>query len=177
MTQKKEVDNIYDEAYFAELLSKYQKLVYAICLKAVGNPFDAEDLTQETYLSAYKNLSTFDRTYEKAWLCKIAANKCLDFLKSAKRRIQPAGEEEFLFLVDHRGTPEEAYLKKESRQSVLALCQSLKEPYKTIATEHFYHGKSAAEIAVETGKNQKTVQTQIYRARGMLKKTVKEETA
>lgn len=174
---EREVGNIHDESYFNELLDKYQNLVYAICLKATGNPFDAEDLTQETYIAAYKSLPTFDRSYEKAWLCRIASNKCLDFLKSAKRRVQPAEEEVFLRLEDTKGGPEDTYLKKESREYVLNLCGQLKEPYKTVAIEHFYREKSAAQIAGETGKNTKTIQTQIYRAKGMLKKTIKEEGA
>ena len=175
--RKKEVDNINEEAYFEYLLSTYQKLVYAICFKAVGNAFDAEDLTQDTYIAVYKNLSTFDRSYEKAWICKIASNKCLDFLKSAKRKVQPAQEEVFLQLKDSRETPEEEYLNKESREYVYAVCQRLKEPYRTVATEHFYQEKSILEIAGEQEKNIKTIQTQIYRAKAMLKKIVREEQA
>ena len=169
------MDNINDEAYFEYLLSTYQRLVYAICYKATGNQFDAEDLTQDTYIAVYKNLSTFDRSYEKAWISKIASNKCLDFLKSARQRIQPAQEEMFLGVEDGHDTPEEAYMQKESRNYVYTVCQKLKEPYKTVATEHFYREKSIAEIAREKGKNVKTIQTQIYRAKAMLKKTVKEE--
>ncbi len=171
------MDNINDEAYFEYLLSTYQRLVYAICFKAVGNQFDAEDLTQETYIAVYKNLSTFDRSYEKAWLCKIASNKCLDFLKSAKRKVQPTEEELFLGLRDTRETPEEEYLNKESKEYVYTICQRLKEPYRTVATEHFYREKSVSEIVRETGKNGKTIQTQIYRAKAMLKKAMREEQA
>ena len=171
------MDNINDEAYFEYLLNTYQKLVYAVCFRACGNPFDAEDLTQETYIAVYKNLSTFDRSYEKAWIMKIASNKCLDFLKSAKRRVQPTEEELFLQIEDTHKTPEEEYLTRESREQVYAICQRLKEPYKTVATEHFYREKSVTEIARETGKNGKTIQTQIYRAKAMLKKTMKEEQA
>ena len=68
-------DRISQEEYLKYLLEQYQNLIYSICLKSVGNPFDAEDLTQEVFLSAYKNLSRFDGTYEKAWLSKIAVRK------------------------------------------------------------------------------------------------------
>ena len=59
-------DRISQEEYLKYLLEQYQNLIYSICLKSVGNPFDAEDLTQEVFLSAYKNLSRFDGTYEKS---------------------------------------------------------------------------------------------------------------
>ena len=63
---------ITEKQYLEYLIKQYQNLIYSICLKSVGNPFDAEDLTQEVFLSAYKNLSRFDGNYEKAWLSKIA---------------------------------------------------------------------------------------------------------
>ena len=56
---------ITEKQYLEYLITQYQNLIYSICLKSVGNPFDAEDLTQEVFLSAYKNLSRFDGTYEK----------------------------------------------------------------------------------------------------------------
>ncbi|URW87232.1 sigma-70 family RNA polymerase sigma factor [Blautia wexlerae] len=74
---------ITEKQYLEYLIKQYQNLIYSICLKSVGNPFDAEDLTQEVFLSAYKNLSRFDGNYEKAWLSKIAVRKCLDYLKAA----------------------------------------------------------------------------------------------
>ena len=171
------MEAINEEAYFQYLLATYERLVYSIAFKAGGNQFDAEDLTQDTFLAAYKNLSTFDRTYEKAWICKIASNKCLDFLKSAKRRIQPTEEEVFLQLEDHGGTPEQQYLEQEAWERTLRLCRRLKEPYQTVAIRHFYEGQTVTEIAADSGKNYKTVQTQVYRAKGMLKKIIKEEQA
>lgn len=47
---------ITEKQYLEYLIKQYQNLIYSICLKSVGNPFDAEDLTQEVFLSAYKNL-------------------------------------------------------------------------------------------------------------------------
>lgn len=166
--------NINDEAYFEYLLNTYQKLIYSICYRTCGNPFDAEDMTQDVYLAVYRNLSAFDRSYERAWITKIASNKCVDYLKSAKRREQPAEENSLLTLPDARGTPEEEYLRKESKEQVHRLCEQLKEPYKTVAKEHFYLERSVTEIAEGSGKPVKTVQTQIYRAKAMLKKAVKE---
>ena len=135
-----------------------------------GNQFDAEDLTQETFLSVYKNLATFQKDYEKAWICKIATNKGLDFLKSAKRRSEPKEDTYFAELKDDKASPEETYLQQESKEFVYTICQSLKSPYREVATEHFYREKTAKEIAQESDKGLKTVQTQIYRSKAMIKK-------
>lgn len=152
------------------MLKTYEKLVYAICLKMVKNPFDAQDLTQETFLSAYKKLADFDGTYEKAWISRIATNKCLDYLKNSARRTEPKEEVYFEEIRDQRAGPEESYLHQESKEFVLSICDKIKPPYDEIAREHFYKEKSAREIAEEKGKSIKTIQTQIYRAKALIKK-------
>ena len=167
---QKGADYISQEEYLKYLLEQYQNLIYSICLKSVSNPFDAEDLTQEVFLSAYKNLSRFDGTYEKAWLSKIAVRKCLDFLKAAGRRSIPTEDIYFSQIPDTSSAPESMYLKTDSDQQVYALCQQLKSPYKEVAVSHFCMQLSVTEIARQTQKNPKTIQTQLYRAKAMLKK-------
>lgn len=61
-------------------------------------------------------------------------------------------------------------MEEEEKRGIYLLCQSLKSPYREVAIAHFCRELSAQEIASESGKNAKTVQTQIYRARAMLKK-------
>ena len=138
-----------------------------------NNLFDAQDLTQDTFLSAYQRLPDFDGEHERAWICRIAVNKCLDHQKSAARRIQPAEEETFSALPDQNADPETACLLEESRKEVLALCRQLPPPYNEIAEAHFYEERSIKEIAAEKGRNLRTVQTQVYRAKGLLKKRLK----
>lgn len=175
--QRKGGGFITEEEYFEYLMDTYGNLIYSICYKTCGNPFDAEDLAQEVFLAAYRNLYSFDRTYEKAWLCKITSRKCLDFLKSATRRILPA-EDTFLEdsstgNLDIDSSPvEEAMLETEARHRLLAACQQLKPPYDEVARLHFYEELTAAEIAAAQQENVKTVQTRIYRAKAMLKKAL-----
>lgn len=71
---------------FIRLIDAYQNLVFSICLKMTGDYFTAQDLAQETFISAYRHWEDFDGQSEKAWLCRIAGNKCIDYLKEAKRR-------------------------------------------------------------------------------------------
>lgn len=127
-------------------------------------------MAQETFLSAYKHLSTFDRQYEKAWLCRIATNKCLDFIKRSDRQSIPTEDEYFITQSNKEPSPEENVLEAEVRRQLSERCNSLKSPYREIALDYFYRELSAVEIAENTGKNLKTVQTQIYRARALLQK-------
>ena len=176
MVDRKGADNISQEQYLEYLIDQYQNLIYSICLKSVGNPFDAEDLTQEVFLSAYKNLNTFDGLYEKAWLSKIAVRKCLDFLKAAGRRLIPTEDIYFSQIPDQGSlaSPEKTCLETDSEEQVLQMCNHLKSPYREIAVLHFCNQLSVAEIAQKQGKNPKTVQTQLYRAKSMLKKLLAE---
>ncbi len=128
-------------------------------------------MAQETFLSVYKHLSTFDRQHEKAWLSRIATNKCLDFIKRAERKSQPTEEEYFITQTGKEPLPEDKVLEKEIKQQLSDRCNRLKSPYREIALDYFYYELSPSQIAINTGKNLKTVQTQIYRARSQLQKT------
>ena len=73
----------------AALIDTYDKLVFSICYKLTGDYFAAEDLMQETFLSAFQKYQTFDGNNEKAWICRIATNKSIDYLRSASHRSVP----------------------------------------------------------------------------------------
>lgn len=153
----------------------YQNLIYSICFRLTGDQFDAEDLAQDTFLSAYRNLSRFDGQNEKAWLCRIATNKCIDHLKRAGRRSIPTEEIFFSSLPDSRSSPERETLEAELKEQLKTCCSQLPEPYRQVALDHYYHEMDINEIAAKTGKNKKTLQTQIYRAKGMLRERIDKE--
>ena len=54
------MEEIYQNSYFEDLLTKYEKLVFSICYRMTNNYFDAQDLTQETFISVYKVMESFD---------------------------------------------------------------------------------------------------------------------
>lgn len=163
------------EENFSKLVDRYQNLVWSICYKMTNDYFEAQDLSQETFLSVYKSLSTFDGQNERAWVCKIATNKCLDHRKRAAARSQPAEEAYFNEIESPAPTPEAACMDLMEQEKLRKLCQSLKPPYDKIAIDYFCHEMTAKDMAEHYGKNLKTVQTQIYRARGMLKKLWRRE--
>lgn len=151
-------------------MDRYSDLVYSICYKITRNCFDAQDLAQETFLAVYKNLSSFDGSNEKAWVAKIATNKCLDYLKSAGKRNLPTEDTYFSDRKSIQPTPEEFFMEKDTKDTLLKLCRELKPPYNEIAADYFYHEMTVSQIAAISGKKTKTVQTQIYRAKTFLKK-------
>lgn len=116
-------------------------------------------------------MSSFDRKHEKAWLCRIATNKCLDFIKKTDRQSIPTENDYFAIQSDEEASPEQKVLENEVKMQLKEQCINLKAPYREIAIDYFYHELLPSEIAMKTGKNIKTVQTQIYRARTLLQKS------
>lgn len=171
-----EVGSIDSKENFIELIQQYQNLVFSICLKLTGDYFAAEDLAQETFISAYQHRDEFDGENEKAWICRIASNKCIDYKRAAARRVVPTIEEELPkdYLIDSE-EPLQKILNREVLEEFKECCKALPPPYNTIALQHFGEGKPAKEIAKQLGMNVHTVQTQIYRAREKLKKSLRKE--
>ena len=109
---------------FEQLLLKYQTPVYHLAMRMTGNPDDAADMTQETFLKAWKSLDTFQfNSSFSSWLFRLASNTCLDFLRSAKKRqtvnitmVDDEGEEQTMEFVDTAPTPEEATISNEDRE-------------------------------------------------------------
>ena len=83
-------------------------------------------------------------------------------------------EDTSLEQADETSLIEDSYLEQETMQQ-LAACKQLKPPYDEVARMHFYEERTAAEIAKITNNNVKTIQTQIYRAKAMLKKLLQKE--
>ncbi len=135
----------------------------------IGNYFTAEDLAQDTFVAAYTHLERFDGQHEKAWLCRIAVNKCLDFLKKESHYTSSDNTELLQTLADTENV-ETQVLAQEAAQELQRACNGLKEPYRSVAIAHFCEEKSVPEIAQEQKKNSKTVQTQLCRARTKLQK-------
>lgn len=150
-------------------MEEYEKLVFSLCYRMTQDYFAAQDITQETFLSAFRHASDFDGSNAKAWICRIASNKCVDYLRNAGRRQIPTEDEKIPEPVSHIGRPEEETLEKELRQQLLDACRSLSPPYDTVAEDYFYLEKKAETIAGEQEQNIKTIQTRIYRARNMLR--------
>lgn len=164
-----------NEEEFSQIVHAYQKLVFSICVKLTGDYFAAQDLTQETFLSCYQSKTSFDGANPKAWVCRIAANKCIDYNRQAARRQIPTQDDLLEQNETHDASPEQACIDQDTKRILHARCVTLKEPYGEVAVMYFCDEKRAEEIATVKKRSVKTVQTQIYRARDMLREIYRKE--
>ena len=159
---------------FANYIKQYERLIITICLSFTKNYFDAEDLAQQTFLSAYTNYGKFDGVNFKAWLTTIATNKCKDYLKSPARTTNSISDEDYEYLEDTGTSLEDTVVEKCTSEKIHNVCSNLKEPYKTVALNYFCENIKLSEMSEDTGQSLKTLQTQLYRAKKLLKVLWKE---
>lgn len=171
---QREVEKIESRESFTAFMERYRNLVFSICVKMTGDYFAAEDLSQETFLSAYRRWGAFDGADGKAWIARIAANKCTDYLRSAARRSIAADPEELPEQEAPGADPQQWYITREVQTQVRNACQELPPKYAAAATAFYLENSTAREIAEGTGENLKTVQTRIQRAKTMLRKKLQE---
>ena len=140
---------------FDRLVQKYQSLVYTICRQLVADEGYAQDLTQETFLSAWRSMDRCPAGYEKQWLARIAANKAKDYLRSAwARRVNTPGDDVLALEGSPPGSEPEAQVlealgEEELTQRILAL----REPYKTPCRLMLLEQHTAAEAAFPTERS------------------------
>lgn len=72
---------------YNRLVRTYERQAYAVALRLLRRPEQAEDATQDAFIQAYRALDTFRGGYFRAWLLRIVTNRCYDMLRSANRRI------------------------------------------------------------------------------------------
>ncbi|MHA6628449.1 sigma-70 family RNA polymerase sigma factor [Pseudonocardia sichuanensis] len=83
-------DGVGDETAFTTLVQRHRRELRVHCYRMLGSYDEAEDLVQETFLRAWKGMSSFEgRSSVRAWLYRIATNACLDVLDSRSRRVLP----------------------------------------------------------------------------------------
>lgn len=160
---------------FEQLVTAYEKNVYNLALRMVGDPDDAADITQETFIKAYRALGSFrgDSKFS-SWLYRIASNVCLDFLRSRSRRAQvplsfenedAEGEIE---LPDMSQNPEKVLMKKLSMEAVRRGMEKLPPKQRQILVLRELCGLSYAELAQTLSVEEGTVKSRIFRARKRL---------
>ena len=160
---------------FSALVTQYQSFVYTICFQLVHSREDALDLAQETFVSAFRHIDGCSPENYRPWLARIAANKSKDYLRSAYQRRVIADGGDSMESLPAKGSSEELCDTADGVRRIREEIDRLGEPYTIVSRMYFLEEKKLDEISAQLSRPKKTVQTQIYRARQMLREALKED--
>ncbi len=158
-----------DEAAFAAIYERYERPIYSLVYRLMGNADDAFDITQDVFIKAYKSLSkTSSDLNLSAWLHRIASNACMDVLRRRKivrwlpwdpathANITPARDQD---------QPEHRLASRETREQVQTVLNSMNERYRLCLVLREYQELSCEEIAEVLGTSRQAVKSMLFRAR------------
>jgi len=170
-----------DRQAYNKLIVQYKDAVYSVVYRMVHNKQEAEDLTQETFIKAYKSITSFNEAYAfSTWLFKIATNSCIDHFR--KRKLKTYSMDETIRYKDDEirheyADPEpgvEHHLESSERARLIRQAiERLPEKYRIVIEMRHQQEQSYEEIADSLSLPLGTVKARIFRAREMLNKSLK----
>ena len=167
-----------DADAFEQLLLEHQKNVYNLCYRMAGNPDDAMDLSQETFLRAWRFLDQYQfASAFSTWLYRLCSNICIDFLRRRRRQqtvpltFEDAdGEEQTYAVPDAQPLPEEQVDLKLTRDTLAAAMAQLLPEHRAVLQLRVVNEMSYEQIADVLDIQIGTVKSRLSRARNQLKK-------
>lgn len=150
---------------FEEIYDKYYRKVYLFLLKLSGNPFLAEELTQETLYKAFLHIDQYEgRSSVFTWLCKIAKNNWLAEIKKRKPFVELGETWEPDSGLDLEADVLNRHMRDWMRREIL----HLPEPYMSVCTLRIYGELPYTEIAAVFGKSESWAKVTYFRGKTML---------
>lgn len=162
-----------------ELVSRYADRIFAMIMRQVPNVMDAQELTQDTFMPAFSNISSYDpgKASLSTWLCCIAYRLTLDFLRHRKPHIVSI-EDTQVWQTDLSDEELEAELstgREERIEQLQVLMEQLSDEERMLLTLYYFEDRPLTEIAYITGIDAKVLANRLYRTRKKLYKGLRNE--
>ena len=157
-----------DEGAFVELIRVYYPFVYAIVIRIVNNPHDAEEVVQDTFLNVYRGLEQYQEMEKfKNWLGEIARNRARSWLRKQRIDTVPIDEvsEHTLGIQD---LPDEQLIRREQRELIRRAMGTLSEKDREIARAYYLDGVSYDELTRTHGLSYNAIAFRLSRAKRQL---------
>jgi RNA polymerase sigma-70 factor (ECF subfamily) len=159
-----------DDRAFGCLVESYQRPVFSLCYRMLGNSRDAEDAAQESFIRAYRYLNKYDPNRPFAtWLLSIASHYCIDRMR--KRRLQTVSTDVLPpEVVPDRNAPnpEKVFRDEEKELAIQGLLKDLKPTDRAAIILRYWHEYSEKEIAEALDLTVSAVKSRLYRSRQSL---------
>jgi RNA polymerase sigma-70 factor (ECF subfamily) len=163
-----------DSWAFRAIVHRYQRLLYSIAYRLLGDHGEADDAVQQVFIRFFEKTGRLRRARAlKTYLARSTTNECIDRLRRLKRRqtvsLEGLGAAETLPLEDAQ-TPQESIRRKELAALIQWALAQLSAKQRKVVVLSFTEGLSYAEIAEVLGCEEVTVRTHLHRARKKLQK-------
>ncbi|HRY82701.1 MAG TPA: RNA polymerase sigma factor [Candidatus Moranbacteria bacterium] len=163
-----------DQERYGEIIERYQGKLFAYLFRLIGSKEEVQDILQDVFIKAYKNLMSFDAERKfSSWIYRIAHNEAVNYIKrkSIKRFIpweDISATKDKIEMASFEEGAEKAWIRKETGEEVNLAMDRLPLKYKQILVLRYYSDKSYEEISEILGKPVNTVGTLISRAKKKL---------
>lgn len=164
-----------DNVAMETLYKMYYPDVLFVCQKYSLNSEDANDIAQETFITAFSNLTKLqDAEKFKSWVCRIASNKCLDFLKHNKLITFDSIDDtdNVLEIPDKSKGAEEVYVEKEVGDILISIIEKLPVEQRVTVFMFYYEDYSVKEIAEMYGCSENTVRSRLNYAKKFMQNEI-----
>ena len=159
-----------DEGAFADLMRAYHAFVCAIIIGIVKNSHDAEEVVQDTFLSAYRGLAQLEDSAKfKSWLAEIARNRARNWLRK-QRGDTVSIDEVSEYLLQTEDSPDERLTQLEQRELISRIMETLPQKDRDIARAFYLEGASYNELTSTHGLSDKAISFRLSRAKRHLSK-------
>ncbi|MBM6689325.1 sigma-70 family RNA polymerase sigma factor [Collinsella tanakaei] len=161
----------HDEAFVNEALRAFGGQVYRTALASTRSPADAQDVVQDTFIALLEHSRPFhDREHLRAWLLRVAINRCRELHRSAWRsRVDRFDDACAQGLQTTAQTDPSGDLAALERHPVWTALEQLPEPFRVVIHMRYVEELSCDDIAKALGIPAVTVRTRLYRARRKLR--------
>ncbi len=155
-----------DEDAFCRLMELYQKPVFNLCYRMTGDPQEAEDAAQETFLRAYQNLKRYDPQRSFAtWLLSIAAHYCIDQIRRRKALVTPLDALPEETIPDADPGPEKQASRLEEQRMLRSMLNQLGPQDRAAVVLRYWYDLSDEEIGQSLSLTVSAVKSRLHRAR------------
>lgn len=166
-----------DDLAVGVLVRRYQNYVYRLCYLIMRNEQDAEDMTQETFIRAFRALPRYEIregiSFE-AWLYRIAVNRCRSRMRRKWYQVLPWPTPGPQVIANSDEQPDHLVLQGERRSEMLEAIDSLGDKHRLVVILRYYAGFSNEEIAHVLNIPSGTVRSRLHTARQRLKRLLVE---
>ena len=159
---------------FRFVVERYGKVLHGTAYMLTRDRSLAEDLVQETFLLAWRNISAFKSgTNLKAWLLRILVNRTIS--EQRKKRVTQTELEEGAAALSDSDQVEESVIRKEERERIRRALETLPADQRRAVVLRYYAELTAPEIAQTMGWREGTVRSRLHRAMARLRPLLHEE--